>query len=94
MTPLIFECPHTRRTIDAGIQTDTKTLAAVRTATLKLDCPHCRSIHELPLQCGRLSKISSQSDPPKGPALTVAINALRISWLKRGLSGRKAEIDG
>jgi hypothetical protein len=95
----MFDCPRTRRAIDAGIQTDKKTLAAASAATVALYCPHCRSTHELPLRCGRLSeacaaKVSGEPEPPKAPALAIAINALRISWLRRGLSGRKAEISG
>jgi hypothetical protein len=95
MTALIFECPRTRGAIDAGIQMDKNTLAAARPVTLKVYCPHCRSSHELPLQCGRLYEargpsILGEAEPPKAPALTIAINALRISWLKRGLRGHKA----
>lgn len=95
MTPLIFECPRTRRAIDAGIQTDKTTLAAVSAATLQLYCPHCRTSHELPIHGGHLSEACSpkalgEPELPKAPALTIAINALRISWLKRGLTGRKA----
>jgi hypothetical protein len=91
--PLVFECPHTRGAIDAGIQTDKNTLAAASRVTLKVYCPHCRSTHELPLQSARLyeacgPKVLSEAEQPKAPALTIAINALRISWLKRGLVER------
>ena len=90
MTPLTFECPRTCGTIDTGIHTDANALAAAGRATLKLYCPHCRSTHELPLHCGRLSKSTDETEPPKAPALTIAVNALRISWLKRGLGSRQA----
>jgi hypothetical protein len=93
MMPLVFECPRTRGAIDAGIETDKSTLAAASRVTLKVYCPHCRSTHELPLQCGRLheacgANVLGEAEPPKAPALTIAINALRISWLKRGLVER------
>ena len=89
MTPLIFECPRTSRVIDAGIRTDKNTLAAAGTATFKLYCPHCSSSHELPIKCGRLAEASVSdwddldgNEPPKPPSLAIAINALRISWLR------------
>lgn len=86
---LLFECPRTHREIDAGIQTDKDTLAAVSSATLKLSCPHCDSTHELPIKYGRLSDLGvlDESETSKAPVLAVAINALRIFWLRRGLSG-------
>lgn len=95
MIPLIFECPRTRGAIDAGLQTDETTLAAASRVTLKVHCPHCHSTHELPIQGGRLYEtcgphILDEAEPPKAPALAIAINALRISLLKRGLRGRKA----
>jgi len=74
MTLLIFECPRTRRAIDAGIQTDKDTFAAVSSATLRLSCPHCCSTHELPIKNGRLSvacvpEVPGQRETPKAPAL-------------------------
>lgn len=94
MKALIFECPRTRCSIDAGIQMDKSTLAAVEAATLRLYCPHCLSSHELPIRCALVSegcdpRALGESELPKTPALTIAINALRISWLKRGLGGHK-----
>ena len=93
MFPLIFECPRTRRVIDAGIRTDKNTLAAAGTGIFKLYCPHCSSSHELPIKCGRLAEASVSDvlhghEPPKPPSLAIAINALRISWLQRGLADR------
>jgi hypothetical protein len=91
MTLLIFECPRTHRVIDAGIQTDMDTLAAVSSATLRLSCPHCCSTHELPIKYGRLSvacipEVLAEPETPKAPVLAVAINALRIFWLQQGLT--------
>jgi len=90
MTPLIFECPRTRRAIDAGIRMDKDTLAATSPMTLKVSCPYCCSTHELPIGCGRLSEacdpeVLSEPKPTKAPILAIAINALRISCLRRGL---------
>lgn len=91
MTLLIFECPRTRRAIDAGIETDKDTLAAVSSATLRLSCPHCGRTHELPIKSGHLSaacipEVLAESAAPKAPILAVAINALRIFWLQQGLT--------
>lgn len=94
MRPLIFECPRTRSAIDAGIRTDKNTLAAARNATFKVYCRHCCSSHELPITCGHLAEaavpeVLQGREPPKAPTLVVAINALRISWLQRGLFDQK-----
>jgi hypothetical protein len=56
MTTLIFECPRTRRVIDAGIHTDEDTLAGVRSIELKVYCSHCCNTHEFPVAYGRLSE--------------------------------------
>lgn len=91
MAPLIFECPRTRRAIDTGIQTDEYTLAAVTPVKLKLYCSHCCSTHELPIRRARLAEawITEVLEPktPKPVALSIAVNALRIFSLKRGLNG-------
>jgi hypothetical protein len=98
MTPLIFECPRTRRAIDAGIQTDKDTLAAAGGVSLKIHCSHCGGIHELPVKRGRLAEawvpeVLHRSEPPKAPALAIAINALRIFWLQAGLAARDRASD-
>lgn len=91
MTPLIFECPRTRRAIDAGVLMDKDTLATASAVKLTLYCRHCCSSHEFPVKCGRLSESCAQevldggAEPPKTPALAIAINALRIFWLQQGL---------
>lgn len=56
MAPLIFECPRTSRAIDAGIQTESRTIAAASCVKLTVFCPHCRSPHEFPIKYGRLSE--------------------------------------
>jgi hypothetical protein len=91
MPTLLFECPRTRRAIDAGIYTDSGTLAAVRPVKLRLYCSHCRRTHDLPIRGARLSEnrmpeLSGWQDAPKAPSLTIAINALRISLLEQGLN--------
>jgi hypothetical protein len=88
MATLTFECPSTRRTINAGIEIDKSTLAAIRPMKLRLSCSHCRRDHDLAIHCGRLSDswtpdaLASQN---KSPRLSVAINSLRISELINGL---------
>jgi hypothetical protein len=90
MERLTFDCPRTGRAIDAGIQTDKATLVAVRSLRLKLDCPYCGATHDLPIQCARTgnaigSALDLVADNPKPPALSIAINALRIFFLRQGL---------
>lgn len=98
MTPLVFECPRTRRAIDAGVQMDRNTLIAASHATLKLPCSYCGISHEFPVERGRLAESVCLSEalvepqPPKLPALTIAINALRIWWLRRGLADGRTHI--
>jgi hypothetical protein len=55
MTPLIFDCPRSGQPIDAGIQTDSRTIATARPVNLTVYCPHCRNTHEFPFKRGRLS---------------------------------------
>lgn len=93
MIPLVFECPRTGAAIDAGVAMDQNALAAARQVTVAVYCPHCRVTHELPLHRGQLSQACdpnalAAAEAPKAPALAIAINALRISLLKRGLRGR------
>jgi hypothetical protein len=89
MAPLLFECPRTRRTINAGIEMDKVTLAAIRPVKLRLYCSHCRRDHDFAIHCGRLSDnwtrdalVSHQNTSPR---VSIAINSLRISELKSGL---------
>jgi hypothetical protein len=95
MARLIFECPRTRRQIDAGIETDSFSLAAVRPVKLWLYCSHCRKNHKLPIHCAHLIESWTPElggrDTPKEPRLSIAINALRISLLASGLTKQKAD---
>lgn len=90
MIPLVFECPRTGAPIDAGVAMDQNALAAAGRVTVPVYCPHCGATHALPLHRGQLSEagtphVLGEAEPPKAPALAIAINALRISLLKRGL---------
>jgi hypothetical protein len=92
MHRLTFNCPRTGDAIDAGIETDNRTLAAVRTVRVPVYCPHCRTTHELPIECARLGKAArlpegefDAADSPKPPMLTIAVNEFRIASLRRGL---------
>lgn len=83
MRPLTFECPRTRREIDAGIETDSRTIAAVTPVKLAVYCPHCDSSHEFPIRRARLSTacisevlgVPERSNPP-----AIAADALRTFW--------------
>ncbi len=96
MNPLLFRCPRTRRAIDAGIQMDKNTLATASPVMLQVYCYHCCGTHALPLKLGSLSEdcvqeVLDEPEPPKAPALAIAINALRIFWLQRGLPPARPE---
>lgn len=46
MERLYFVCPKTGRRIDAGIETDLKTLLRIKAQTIRLACPACGEPHE------------------------------------------------
>ena len=54
MGSLIFRCPKCRRVIEAGVETDEATLRRLRPCTIRLNCAHCHSPHELPIKQGHL----------------------------------------
>lgn len=92
MATLMFECPSTRRAIDAGIEVDGVTLAAIRPVKLRLYCSHCRRDHEFAIHRGQLF----EGGPPdastlqnNSPWLSIAINSLRMSELKSGLNNAR-----
>lgn len=89
MAALLFECPNTRRTINAGIEMHKDTLAAIRPVMLRLYCSHCRRNHLLAVHGGRLSDSwtpDASTVQNNSPWLSIAINSLRLSELKSGLN--------
>jgi hypothetical protein len=73
---------------------DKDILAATSPVIVKLFCLHCGCTHERRIKCGRLSaacvpEILAEPKLAEAPALTIAIYALRISWLRRGLGDRR-----
>lgn len=95
MTPLLFECPCTKNAIDTGIHTDKKAIAVSGATTIRLYCPYCRGIHELPIERGRLEEDCGPTDlgelePANSPVLAIAINELHIPTLKRGLRAERS----
>ena len=47
MGPLLFICPKTNQQAPTGIKTDVQSLSAAWKATLKVNCPYCRKVHEI-----------------------------------------------
>jgi len=58
MQTLTFICPHTGRTIDAGLITDSRSLMSVQPVMMHLDCPNCGMQHQFPIKSGVLSQPS------------------------------------
>jgi hypothetical protein len=50
MGPLFFICPKTHQHGPTGIQTDLQSLSASWKAVLKVNCPHCGEVHEVPVR--------------------------------------------
>ncbi len=50
MSRLVFRCPHTANFIDAGVETDSRSLSGVQGDAMKVYCPYCKDQHELPIR--------------------------------------------
>jgi hypothetical protein len=44
---LLFTCPNTSRKLSTGVEMDVPGLRAHWNSTLRLDCPHCRDVHDV-----------------------------------------------
>lgn len=44
---LLFTCPNTSRKLSTGVEMDVPGLRAHWNSTLRLDCPHCRDVHDI-----------------------------------------------
>jgi hypothetical protein len=60
MALLLIPCPHTLLPIETGIDTDQRSLEAIRALSLKAYCRHCQEMHELPL-----TKATMAGEAPK-----------------------------
>ena len=56
MQTLTFTCPQTGRVIDAGINTNDRSLASVRDVTMRLQCRFCGKQHAFAIERGILSQ--------------------------------------
>ena len=45
MGVLVFQCPATGERINSGVHTDESSLAKVRSLSVKLYCPACKTTH-------------------------------------------------
>ena len=50
MSPLLFTCPATHQQASTGIETDARSLRSFWKATLKVECPHCGGVHDVPVR--------------------------------------------
>jgi phage FluMu protein Com len=58
MAALFFICPKTRHKAPAGIETDAKSLQAAWTGTMKVDCPHCREVHDISMRDTYIERVA------------------------------------
>ena len=47
MAILHFTCPNTNRRAPTGVEMDVQSLRAHWKSTLRCDCPHCHSVHDI-----------------------------------------------
>jgi hypothetical protein len=50
MSRLVFRCPNTANFVDAGVDTDSRSLSAAQGDAMKVYCPYCKDHHELPIR--------------------------------------------
>jgi phage FluMu protein Com len=50
MSQLTFRCPKTCNYIRAGVETDEKSLARIWDRSMRVYCPYCKEMHELPVR--------------------------------------------
>ncbi len=55
MESLVFACPHTRLTINSGINTNLESLSAVQDLNIELKCPYCARRHRFLVKSGHLA---------------------------------------
>ena len=65
MGQLLFRCPNSGRTIDSGVHTDATSLAKVRSLSVKLYCPICKTTHLMRAGDGEVDPIVL----PQAPSL-------------------------
>jgi hypothetical protein len=64
MGQLLFRCPNSGRTIDSGVHTDATSLAKVRSLSVKLYCPVCKTTHLMRAGDGEVDAIVLPQNPP------------------------------
>jgi hypothetical protein len=70
MGQLIFVCPRTRKTLRSSL--DWLTVDFARSATVKIHCPYCFEVHDLPVQ-------DASNLPSDHPAPDTSDTADRVS---------------
>jgi hypothetical protein len=64
MAPLLFMCPTTKRRSPTRIETDAKSLATAWRKTLKIQCPHCRKVHQVSVRDAYIAfAVQDRTDP-------------------------------
>ncbi len=64
MGQLLFRCPNSGQTIDSGVHTDETSLAKVRSLSVKLYCPVCKTTHLMRAGDGEVDAIVPPQVPP------------------------------
>jgi hypothetical protein len=64
MERLMFVCPKTGRTIDAGVETDIGTLLRIENKALRAYCPACDGWHEWVVRDAFLAKARLEACEP------------------------------
>jgi hypothetical protein len=67
MGQLLFRCPNSGQTIDSGVHTDETSLAKVRSLSVKLYCPVCKTTHLMRAGDGEVDPIVLPQTPPIVP---------------------------
>ena len=49
MSRLVFRCPNTANFIDAGVDTDQRSVASAINDAMLVYCPYCKDHHRLPI---------------------------------------------
>jgi hypothetical protein len=75
MGQLIFVCPRTGKTLRSSL--DWLTVDFARSATVKIHCPYCFEVHDLPVQDA--SNLPPDQSAPDTPETDTSDTADRVS---------------
>jgi hypothetical protein len=85
MGQLIFVCPRTGKTLRSSL--DWLTVDFARSATVKIHCPYCFEVHDLPVQDA--SNLPTEQRAPDTPDTDTPDTADRVSGLAPDTARKK-----